>query len=58
MCRILEFCFPLRYYLSLGFLKSFTNTAEVELFNFKDLIQSSIFDSNYIKTHLLTLPEM
>ena len=41
----------------LGLLKSFRNTAEVELFNFQDPIQQSDFDSNYIKTQALTLPE-
>ena len=57
MCRILEYQFPLRYYLSLGFLKRFRNTPEVELFNFQDPTESSDFDSNYIKTELVTLPE-
>ena len=57
MCRILKYQFPLPYQLSLRFLESFKNTAAVELFNFKDPTQSSDFDSNYIKTQLLTLLE-
>ena len=57
MCKILEYQFPLRYQLSLGLLKSFRNTAEVEFFNFQDAIQENDFDSNYIKTQSLTLPE-
>ena len=43
--------------MCLGFLKRFRNTAEVELFNFQDPTQSSDFDSIYIKTQLLALPE-
>ena len=35
MCRILEYYFPLRFYLSLEFLKGFKNTTEDKLSNFK-----------------------
>ena len=41
MCWILEYQFPLRYQLSLAFLKSFRNTTEMELFNFQDPRQNS-----------------
>ena len=57
MHSTLEYQFPLRYQLSLGYLKSFRNTAAVEPFNPQDAIQSSNFCSNYIKTQMLTLPE-
>ena len=57
MCRILEYQFPLRYQLSLEFLKGFRNTTEVKLSNFQDSRQSRAFDSNSIKTQSLTLPE-
>ena len=57
MCTILEYQFPLRYQLSLGFLKSFRNTAEVELFNFEEPTQQINLDCSYIKTRLLNLAE-
>ena len=57
MCRILEYQFPLRYQLSLGFLKNFRNSAEIELVNFQYPMQQSDFDGNYIKTKSLRLPE-
>ena len=41
----------------LQFLKSFRNTAYVELFNFKDSTQQSDFDSYYIKILSLNLQE-
>ena len=57
MCRKLESQLPPRYQLSLAFLKSFTNTAEVELFNFQDSRKKSDFDHYYMKKHSLSLPE-
>ena len=54
---ILEYQFPLRYKLSLVFLISFRNTGEVDLFNLQDPLKKINFDSNYIKTQSLTLPE-
>ena len=57
MFRILEYQFPLRDQLSLVILKSFRNTAQVELFNFQDAIRKNDFDSNYTKSQSLNLPE-
>ena len=58
MCTILEYLFPLRYELSLEFLKGSRNTTEAKLCYFEDCIQLREFDSNSIKTQSLTLPKM